>query len=385
LAPRARAATYLWLAIAALIGMYLVAGALSTVVRLQQPTEFVYGEAIVLAQVRRLHLGQALYPSANTLPLSVTAYTPVYYLLVGLLQNLTHDDTYLTGRLVSVGSMLVSAGLLAVAVRSVSARWWGGFLAAGLFLTQNLTVVLWASVHRVDALAMCFSLAGLALSSSARTQLASIPLVLAVLTKQTYLVAIPSVCFGLWPRKRALIAFLTPLLLVLAVIGAVWQVLSGGWFLWHTLLANANPLDFDYFSAMFSAFIQLNAVPVIAAAALFALPAFPRERQWRAYFVLAGLETLLTIGKLGASSNYWLELTAASSALIGIQAARLGFTARSAGLAGVVLASLLTAVPFSPFLPHSTSGTSSPSWTRSMPAALSWWCSRNHWTRQSSP
>ena len=84
--------------------------------------------------------------------------------------------------------------------------------------------------------------------------------------------------------------------------------------LWHTVLANANPIDLDYFSAMFNSFIQAQCVPVIAAAALFAMPALPRERQWRAYFVLSGAEALFTIGKLGASSNYWLELTAAAAA-----------------------------------------------------------------------
>jgi hypothetical protein len=218
-------------------------------------------------------------------------------------------------------------------------------LAAGLFLTQNLTVLLWGSVHRVDALALCFTLAGLVLSSTDRTTLASIPLALAVLTKQTYVVAIPSVCFELWPRRRALLTFLVPLVVFAVVAIAIGQLLTDGWFVWHTLIANANPLDFDYFSAMFNSFIQLNALPVVAAAAVFALSPFPRERQWRAYFVLSGLEALLTIGKLGASSNYWLELTAATSALIGIEAGRLGLTARSAGLAGVVLASLLTAVP----------------------------------------
>jgi len=89
----------------------------------------------------------------------------------------------------------------------------------------------------------------------------------------------------------------------------------------------------------------------VAAAALFGLPARPAERQWRAYFVLSGLVALVTVGKIGASSNYWLELTAATSVLIGILAARVvepsatraAFT--SSGLAALVLASLLTCIP----------------------------------------
>jgi hypothetical protein len=343
--PR-RAPIWLWAAVAGLIGLYLVVCVLTTLVRLHQPTEFVYGEAVVLAQVRQFTLGQPLYPPTTRLPLSVTAYTPLYYVMVSLVQRVTGDQTYLVGRLVSVTAMLGAAVLLAAGVRAVSGRWWGGLLAGGLFLTQNLTALLWAPIFRVDALALCFTLAGLALASAGRATLAALPLAAAVLTKQTYVVGILSVCVQVLPRRRALLAFACSVVVAVAVALGVGQLLSGGWMLWHTVVANANPLDFDYFSAMFNAFIQLNALPVIAAAALLATPALPCERLWRAYFVLSAIEALFTIGKLGASSNYWLELTAATAAMIGIQAARnLSAPLTSAGLASVTLAALLTALP----------------------------------------
>jgi hypothetical protein len=331
--------------------LYLVAFAVNCVVRLQQPTEFIYGEGVVLAQVRGLDVGKSLYPSPTELPLSVTAYTPVYYVLIALLQQLTQQQGFGVGRAVSVAAMVCAAGFAMCSVRAVAGRWWGGLLAAGLFLTQNLTVLLWAPVHRVDALALCLTLAGLFLSSAGRTTLAGVPLALAVLTKQTYVIAIVSVAAQVWPDRRALASFL-----VVAVGGAVaalgmGQVVSGGWLLWHVVVANANPLDFDYFSAMFNAFVQLNAVPVVVAALLLSLPPLPGERQWRVYFVLSALTALVTIGKLGASSNYWLELTAATAVLIGIQAVRLGRETHgrtpltSASLAGLVLASLLMVTP----------------------------------------
>jgi hypothetical protein len=117
------------------------------------------------------------------------------------------------------------------------------------------------------------------------------------------------------------------------------------------VVANANPLDFDYFTAMFTSLLQLNVVPVAVAALLLSIPPLARERQWRVYFVLSATVPLLMIGKLGASSNYWLELTAATSVLIGIQAVRLSrqpsvrAPLTSAALAAVVLASLLLATP----------------------------------------
>jgi hypothetical protein len=342
----------LWGAIAGLTIVYLAAGALSTFEHVRAPVEFVYGEAIVLDEARRVGTDRALYPPPTALPLTVTAYTPLYYLVVGWLQRLTGDAGFAPGRLLSVGAALASAALLAWSVRRVAGRWWGGWLAAGLFLTQNLTVLAWAPAHRVDLLALGFTLLGMALATAGRTTSAAAPLALAVLTKQTYLAASLSVGLALWPRRAELVAFGVVFLAAVAVALATGQWLSGGWLLWHTVVANANPLDFQYFAAQLGAFLQFNALPLLAATALFGLPALGRhERLWRVYLLVSGLGALATIGKLGASSNYWLEVTAATAVLVGILAVRLTtrcgarapFTAT--GLAGVVLASLLIGVP----------------------------------------
>ncbi|HLZ28903.1 MAG TPA: hypothetical protein VKV73_16430 [Chloroflexota bacterium] len=347
---------WLWAATAGLIVVYLAAAGLSTFERVRNGAEFLYGEAIVLDEVHRIGLGQPLYAPPTALPLTITAYPPLYYLLVAAVQQLTGDPGYGPGRLVSVAAMLVSAGLLAWIVHRVAGgRWSGGLLAAGLFLTQNLTVLLWLPVHRVDPLALCLTLVGLALATSGRTTLAALPCMLAVLTKQTYLAAPLCVLVTLWPRRRLMLAGGAVFVASLSVCLAAGEWLTNGELLWHTVVANANPLDFQYFAAMFGAFLQFNALPLIAALALFGLPARGPERVWRAYFVVSGLEALATIGKLGASSNYWLELTAATCVLIGILAVRLAerqpnpdrgrspFT--STGLASVIVASLLTCVP----------------------------------------
>jgi hypothetical protein len=341
----------LWTGSAGLMVIYLAAAGFGTLERVRNTAEFQYGEAIVLDETRRIGLGLPLYPAPTALPLTVTAYTPLYYLLVGWLQRLSGDTGYSVGRLVSVAAMLVSAALLAWSVRCVAGRWQGGLLAAGLFLTQNLTVQLWASLHRVDPLALCFTLAGLALTTGGRTTLAAVPLALAVLTKQSYLAAPLCVVVVLWPRRGSIVRFGAVFLVSLALAVAAGQWLSGGWMLWHTVVANANPFDFQYFGAMFGAFVQFNALPLVAATALFSLSARGPERLWRAYFVVSGLEALATVGKLGASSNYWLELTAATGVLLGILAVRLAKPPEpepgsrapfsSAGLASLVLAALL--------------------------------------------
>lgn len=340
-----------WAATAGLIGLYLVVVGLSFYERIFDPTEYLYGESIVLDEAHRLAAGQPLYAPPIALPLTVTAYPPVYYLVVSWLQQLSGDTGYSVGRLVSVAAVVASALLIAWSVHRIAAHWAEGLLAGGLFVTQNLTVLLWGPAHRVDMLALCFALSGLALATGGRTTLAALPLALAVLTKQSYLAAPLCVLLTLWPQRRAIVTsgalFVGCLLLAIGV--GTW--LTGNELLWHTVVANANPLDFDYFAAMLSAFAQFNALPLVAGAALFGLPARPAERLWRAYFVLSGLVALATVGKIGASSNYWLELTAATSVLTGVLAVRLCdlSTARAAftsgGLAGLVLASLLACVP----------------------------------------
>jgi hypothetical protein len=110
--------------------------------------------------------------------------------------------------------------------------------------------------------------------------------------------------------------------------------------------ANANPLDLMTFSVLMGSFMQFNGLPVVAAlVAMLALPTAPAERVWRLYF--AGCLVLLpTVAKLGASSNYWVELTAATAALLAIASYRLTVWPATRLVAPTVIAgALLIAVP----------------------------------------
>jgi hypothetical protein len=345
--PRHLAAV--WAVVVALIISYLVVFGLSAATRLPLPVEFMYGESIVLDLTRRVARGERLYPAPDQLPLAVTAYTPIYYLLVGGLQRL-FGDGYVPGRIVSIVSALGAALALVWGVRRAGGRWFGGLLAGGFFLTQNMTVLLWGPLHRVDLLALCLALGGLALAVGGRVRLAALLLLLAVFTKQTYLIAPVVVCAALYPDWRAALRFAG--LFSVGLAGAVLaaHLLTDGWFLWHTVVANANSFDEDNLRALLGAFLHFNGVPLLAAAALFSLPSRPGERLWRLYF-LGALLTLPVVAKVGASSNYWLEVTAAIAALIGLLAGRLVACPRTraaiteSGLALLVVGSLLVPIP----------------------------------------
>jgi hypothetical protein len=312
----------LWGAAAALLIVYAAVFALSAAARIFSPYELAYGESIVLQEARRVAAGEALYPPPSGLPLTVTAYTPLYYLVVGALQHLLGDRSYLLGRLVSLAATLGGAACLAVGVRAASGRWPAGALAALVVLGQNLTALLWAPLHRVDALALGLTLLGLALAATGRPLWAVAPLLLAALTKQSYVAAPAAVLVALWPQRRRMALFAALFGLGLAAAAAVGQWLTRGWFLWHVVVANANPFTVDYLTTMLGQFLQYNGLPLLLTGALFSLPERPPERVWRRYFLVSLVQTLASVGKIGASSNYWLEWSAAAAALSGILAVR---------------------------------------------------------------
>jgi hypothetical protein len=336
----------IWALVAGLIGMYLVLFAVSAADRLSRPLEeLTYGESWLLDGARQVARGEGLYASPDHLPLMQIAYTPLYYLVVGALERGVGDHGYTVGRAVSLVSTLVGSLALVWSVRCLTGYWRFGWLAGGLLLTQNLTLLLWGTLERVDALALGLTLVGLALFTMRRGAAAAVLFVLAFFTKQTFFVAPIAAAIALWPCRASVLRFVA--ITVCGVVGgvALAQWLTHGWFWWHVVIANANTLDLMTFSVLMGSFMQYNGVPVLAALTSLALPAAAGERVWRLYFV-GCLLMLPSVAKLGASSNYWVELTAATAALLALASYRLMAWPMTRVVAPTVIAgALLIAVP----------------------------------------
>jgi hypothetical protein len=339
-------AVTLWALVGGLICMYLLVVALGAAGRLARPAdEFTYGESWLLDGARRVARGEGLYAPADQLPLMHIAYTPLYYVVVGGLQRVVGDSGYTVGRAVSLAATLGGAAALAWSLKCLTARWSVGLLAVGVFLTQNLTAGLWAPLHRADSLALGLTLVGLALATGGRVSLAGVAFLLALLTKQTFVMAPIAVAIAVWPCRAKLVH------LGLIVVGGgalavgIAQWLTGGWFLWHTVTANGNQPDLLTFAAMMGNFLQYNGLPVVAALVSLTLPAGPGERLWRIYF-LGCLATLPSLVKLGASSNYWLELSAATAVVLALASNRLAVWPSARVVAPTIVAgSLFIAIP----------------------------------------
>jgi hypothetical protein len=326
--------------------MYLVLFVLCAADHLSRPLEeLTYGESWLLDGARQVARGEGLYASPDQVPLMQTAYTPLYYVVVGVLDRVMGDSGYTLGRWVSLVATMSGALALVMSLRHLTGRWRFGLLGAGLMLTQNVTLLLWSSQHRVDPLALGLTLVGLALFTYGRVSSAAVLFVLAFFTKQTFFIAPLAVALALWPCRSSFIRF-TAIVLGGIVLGvAVAQWLTHGWFWWHVVTANANQPDLFTFAVLMGSFMQYNGLPVMAALASLALPSAPGERVWRVYFV-GCLLTLPGVAKLGASSNYWLELTAATAVLLALAAHRLSHSPSARLLAPTVIAgTLLIAVP----------------------------------------
>src|SRR5215471_19220772 len=275
-------AAVLWGLVIGLIAMYVVLFGVSALQHLLRPTdELIYGESWLLDGARRVASGEGLYGPVNQVPMMHIAYTPLYYAVVGGLQRLFGDAGYVTGRVVSVLATVAGAVALAWSVQRMTSRWAYGWLAAGVFLTQNLTALLWASLNRVDALAVGLTLVGLAVFSAGRTSLAAGMFLLALLTKQTFFIAPAVALLALWPCRASMLRFAGLFLGGAVLMVLVGQWLTGGWFLWHTVVANGNEPDLSTFAALMGSFAQFNGVAVLAALAAFTLPAVSGERVWR--------------------------------------------------------------------------------------------------------
>src|SRR3954469_18381426 len=119
-----------WGVVAALIISYVFVLGLSATARLPLSAEFMYGESIVLDLSRRVARGEDLYPAPDHLPLVVTAYMPLYYLVVGYLDRV-FGDGYVPGRIVSLASALGSSLAIVFSVHRVGRNWWAALLAGG--------------------------------------------------------------------------------------------------------------------------------------------------------------------------------------------------------------------------------------------------------------
>ncbi len=268
----------------------------------------------ILNQAWRLAQGESIYRTIDEPPYVHTAYPPVYFVIVALLLKLT-GLSYLPAKLVS----LAAAVSIGVAMARLSRQWRGNTRAGiwGAFFFFLIPAVLYNTVRtHVQMLAVALSiwsfvffLRGRFISTAIVSPLLA---VLAIYTKQTQ-VALP-LAMGIYLllRRRA---WLFPYLMTVAIAGLMpfwWLLRATDGHFWRNIVElnslSYNPLD------ILPIFIH-HAGPILLFIAL-ALVTL-RKRFARGdyepidfYFAVSLVVTLLTLGRLGAHTQYVVEFCA---------------------------------------------------------------------------
>jgi hypothetical protein len=323
--PR-RSIVFLGLCITASLGL---SGAV-LLVRLFFPFGLDYGEAPLVDQARRLWTGISIYPlPAAAPPYVISNYPPIFPALAGLLTVPFGLPPFQSGRAISLAAALITTGVIAALGTQTAGNRLAGWGAAALFLAHPF-VTLWASLARVDMLALCLSLLGLWLvyrkQTPANLLLAGGCLLAAAFTRQSNLLAAPlAAVIWLWSQRSragmrwAWLVFGGGLLLAGAAFFAALNAATQGGAYFHIVTANLN--EFNPLRAANGVWALLITWPIALFLALFgamrgSVPCPAVRHLWLPY-ALASFGTALTIGKVGSNLNYLLEWMAAAALLAG--------------------------------------------------------------------
>ncbi len=313
--------------------------------------ELQYGEAIIYGQAARLLQGELLYQPIDSLPFTITAYTPLYYWLCAGLR-LLFGDGFGPGRMLSalagIAAVLMVGHIVAQGARN---RWAGGFAALlflglgmpwvaprpDLFFAGDVLHTFWANLvadmpvtspwmafYKEDMLGVALALAAVlvlqASTGRAGVVTAGALAALAILTKQT-LVA-PAIAGTLWlllrvPRQAAIYASVTA-----GIVGAVGVALEAttGAFVSNTVLGNVNPMRLDVLAATLPVLLRFQAGPIALAAIAAVQLLRGRENRDRllVFYWLATILPLVGLVKAGSNHNHWTELAASTAILASI-------------------------------------------------------------------
>jgi hypothetical protein len=291
------------------------------------PYQLDYGEGPILQIALEVARGRPMYPPVAEPPYLIASYEPAYYLVSALGVKL-FGVGFWWGRLVSTLSVLATALFAGLIVWDRSNHRLASFVTGGTILAMPHFMV-WATLMRVDAMALAFAVAGFWLFLR-RARWAGIPLFsLGVFTRRTTVAGMGAAFLGDAHRRglrRATIAFAVQAALIAALLIGADLVTRGGMYaqlklhtatslgkawswqqLWSLLWVPGNPSPLKLWPAYF-------AMTLIAA--LWA--AFHREaRVLLLWFVLA-CAIFLTSGRIGSAHNYLMEPTAIGAMMFGV-------------------------------------------------------------------
>ena len=285
-----------------------------------------YGEGPLLDQAVRIREGEPVYRiGIQQAPYVITNYPPVFTGLLSLF-NSAESSSLLPGRIISAFSTLGSALFIYLIVYQHNKDGIAASLAATFFLILPFTFQ-WGVYMRVDNLALLFATAALFTLLHWREEKwvlipVAVLLTLAAYTRQSYLLATPFACgvyllFKDWKRAFYL-AGITVLLV--GLLFGIFMVTTNGGFWQHIGIANQNLFRWETVEYYFKDELGDHFLILSLISLLFLLTGWMVMDEWKlvAPFLVGAVVSGITVGKIGSSVNYLLELCAAMALSAGL-------------------------------------------------------------------
>lgn len=284
------------------------------------PYQIDYGEGSMLEGALRIVHSQPLYSDPFNFPVVLHMYGPAAYGAVALV--LPGGTISLpVARMLILTCCLALSLLLTYILRCMIGSWRVG-LAFGFLLSTLPAFRFWLYLLRADVIGIVLSVAGLALYiRNPRLWYWSIPFFgLAVFCKYTLIAAPLAVFIHLivqrqWKRGTG---FAAALGLLCALAFAVLQITTDGWFAFHMFSTHPDPYSLRQFFGL-AGLVWLSA-PVVTGLALWYVAQNFRSpgRNLAAIYFVTSCITALSAGKLGSTTNHFLEWMVASCLCAGL-------------------------------------------------------------------
>ncbi len=302
------------------------------ILQLPVPFQLDYEEGNVLNTVSLIQSGQSIYPQPGRLPFVINPYPPLYYYLCAGGTAL-FGYSFLFGRVVSLLAMLSLAMAVGLGVLR-RLQWPTAAVLAAAFFYLTIPARQWATLMRVDALAVALTVWGFYAAVFARRRhLAALLFVAALLTKHTMVAAPAAVMLAWWleGRRREAAILAVELAVGVGVVFGLFGWWTGGAFYVYMFGIHGDPTMPIKWFYQFS-FLVRN-LPVVVALAVW-LAVEEGRRWWReraqhpapdvvVIYFLSAVVTTFSGAKLGSSWNHYLEFWAVAGLAAGCAVERL--------------------------------------------------------------
>ncbi len=284
------------------------------------PYQISYPEGFILNHIRSIIKGESIYKSISDYPFIVVNYPPVYlYLCAGLAKLV--GLSFFGGRLITFLASIFVAFLIYKITNKENDRE-VAFISALLFIASSY-IYKNNPLMRVDMLGLLFSLLGIYIFIKTDAQnktFYSIPLfILSLYTKPIFFAA--PVAAGIWliikDRKRGF-KFIILSIFFYGIIFLILNISTKGEFFRHTFLYNLNTFIFVQAIKHYFWFLQNHSM-LFFFSVFFIIDSLIRKELsiFSIYFIIAAISAI-SVGKIGANTNYFFELIAISCILTGL-------------------------------------------------------------------